>query len=156
MKIWITLLGASLVLSACGARRIPGTDIEDNDDTRAILQVMEQYRSAVEARDADGVRRLLSDSFKDEGGTSRAEDRMDYRWISERLPAELNKHDDLKLDISVRKIIFHPEDSTASAIFTYSLNFRMPRLSNKPQNDSDIKEMWFKREKSGWKIVSGI
>ena len=48
------LISASLaLLAACGARRIPGTDIDDTDDTRAILQVMEKYRSAVEARDIE-------------------------------------------------------------------------------------------------------
>jgi hypothetical protein len=146
----------ALALTACAAKRIPGTDIEDNDDTRAILRVMEQYRTAVESRDAEAVRKLLSTSFKDEGGTTRPEDRMDYNWITERLGRELKKHDELRLDISVRKINFQRDSDTASAIYTWSLNYRMPGLSNKPQNDSDIKEMWFKREKSGWKILSGI
>ena len=47
----LVFTAAILSLVGCSARRIPGTDIEDNDDTRAILNVMERFRSAVEARD---------------------------------------------------------------------------------------------------------
>ena len=148
-------LGLTMLL-ACGARRIPGTDIEDNDDTRAILQVMEQYRTAIEARDAQGVLRLVSQSFKDDGGSSRPEDRLDYAELQKKLPVELAKLDDVKLDLTVRKIEIESRTNTASAVYTYNLSFRMPRLTNKPQSESEIKKMWFKRDGKQWKIASGI
>ncbi len=144
------------LLVACGARRIPGTDLEDNEDTRAILQVMEQYRAAVEARDAPGVLRLVSESFKDDGGTAHPEDRMDYADLQKKLPVQLAKLDEVKLDLNVRKIEIQSANNTASAVYTYNLSFRMPRLNNKPQSESEIKKMWFKRDKGGWKIASGI
>jgi len=156
MKTPLSLSLCLTLLVACGARRIPGTEIEDNDDTRAILKVMEQYRAALEARDAQGVLNLLSDSFKDEGGSSKAEDRMDLATLQKKLPSELAKVEDVKLDLSVRKIEIFSETSTASAVYTYNLSFRMPRLNNKPQSESEIKQMWFKRDKGQWKISSGI
>lgn len=152
---FFSTLGLTMLL-ACGARRIPGTEIEDNDDTRAILQVMEQYRTAVEARDADGLLRLISKSFKDDGGTSRAEDRMDYADLQKRLPAELAKLDEVKLDLNVRKIEIQSGSNTASAVYTYNLTFRVPRLTSKPQSETEIKKMWFKRDGGQWKISSGI
>lgn len=145
-----------LLLGACAAHRIPGTDIEDNDDSRAILQLMEKYRAAVEARDADGVIKLCSESFKDNGGGLRPEDRLDYVKLKKKLPEEFAKLDDVKLDLSVRRIEMHPETKMASAIYNYNLSFRIPRLSNKPQSESEIKEMWFKRDQGQWKIASGI
>jgi hypothetical protein len=144
------------MLLACGARRIPGTDIEDNDDTRAILQVMEQYRTAIEARDAQGVLRLVSESFRDDGGTSNPADRMNYADLQKKLPVELAKLDDVRLDLTVRKIEIESGKNTASAVYTYNLSFRMPRLTNKPQSESEIKKMWFKRDGKQWKIASGI
>jgi ketosteroid isomerase-like protein len=156
MKIRLLPLLSFALLVACGARRIPGTEIEDNDDTRAILKVMEQYRSAVEARDAEGVLRLLAVGFKDEGGTSRPEDRMDYGELQKKLPGELAKLEDVKLELNIRKIEIYRENSTASAVYTYNLTFRIPRLSSKPKSESEIKQMWFKRDKGQWKIASGI
>ncbi len=156
MKMRLSLSLSLALLVACGGRRIPGTDIEDNDDTRAILRGMEQYRSAVEARDAQGVLQLISESFKDEGGTAKVEDRMDFADLQKKLPVQLAKLEDVKLDLNVRKIEIYSETSTASAVYTYNLSFRMPRLSNKQQSESEIKQMWFKRDKGGWKISSGI
>jgi ketosteroid isomerase-like protein len=150
---------SSLILTllvGCGARRIPGTEIEDNDDTRAILKVMELYRAAIEARDAPGVLRLISESFKDEGGTSQPEDRMNYADLQKKLPVQLAKLEDVKLDLNIRKIEIHRETSMASAVYTYNLSFRLPRLSNKPKSESEIKQMWFRRDNGVWKIASGI
>jgi hypothetical protein len=147
---------ALLLVAACTPRRIPGTDIDDTDDTRAILKVMEQYRSAVEARDAGKVLSLISQEFKDDLGTSTPADDLDYPQLREKLPVSMAKLDDVRLDVTVRKVTVNPADSTASAIFTYTTSFRMPGLSNKPQSDSEIKEMWFKKVGADWKIVSGI
>jgi ketosteroid isomerase-like protein len=151
----LTTLSLTLVAS-CAARHIPGTEIDDNDDTRAILKVMEAYRAAVEARDAQGVMRLVSTSFKDDGGTSCPEDRVYYSDLEKRLPVELAKLDDVRLELSVRKIEIFSQTSTASAVYTYNLTFRMPRLNSKPQSESEIKQMWFKRDNGQWKISSGI
>src|SRR5579859_4741413 len=96
-------LASAILLVGCGARRIPGTDIEDNEDTRAILKVMEQYRTAVEARDADGVIRLASESFKDDGGTATPEDDLDYAGLQKKLPKRFARLDDIHLDLSIRK-----------------------------------------------------
>jgi len=147
---------ALLLLGGCAARRIPGTDIEDTDDTRAILQVMERYRTAVEARDADAVLKLCSESFKDDAGSPKVEDRLDYATLKKKLPENFAKLDEVKLELNVRKIEFHPETSAASAVYNYNLSFRIPRVSNKSQNESEIKQMWFKRDHGQWKIASGI
>ena len=55
-----------LTLWGCASRRIPGTEIDDNDDTRAILKVMESYRSGIEAKDAQKIIGLVADTFKDD------------------------------------------------------------------------------------------
>jgi ketosteroid isomerase-like protein len=156
MRLSLSVSLCLAVLVACGSRRIPGTEIDDNDDTRAILKVMEQYRAALEARDAQGVLGLISESFKDDGGSSKAEDRMDFATLQKKLPTELAKLDDVKLELNVRKIEIYSSTSTASAVYTYNLSFRMPRLNNKPQSETEIKQMWFKRDKGQWKIASGI
>ncbi len=157
MKIRLRMsMVALLVLSACAARRIPGTEIEDTDDARAILQIMERYRAAFEARDADGVIKLCSESFKDDGGSLRRQDRVDYATLKKVLPGEFAMMDEVRLDLNIRKIEMHPETRMASAVYNYNLSFRTPRLSSKLQNESEIKEMWFKRDGGQWKIASGI
>ena len=49
------MVGAGFVLtSGCAPRRIPGTDLDDTPDNRAIIDVMGKYKKAFEARDVDG------------------------------------------------------------------------------------------------------
>lgn len=145
-----------LAVTSCTPRRIPGTDIDDNDDTRAILKVMEQFRAAVEGRDAGKVIALVADSFSDDMGTSSPADDMNYASLREKLPQGMAKLDEVKLDMTVRKVEVNAKESAARAVYTYTTSFRMPGLSAKPQNDSEIKEMWFKKVGNDWKITSGI
>lgn len=150
----LAALAAVVLCSGCAARRIPGTDIEDTTDTRAILQVMEQYRTAVEARDANGVIKLVSESFKDDGGTGTPEDDLDYATLRRQLPERLAKVQDIRLEISVRKV--QVEKDAATVIYFYNTRFRIPRLTDKPMNEGDLEEMRFRRVGNQWKIVSGI
>src|SRR5215813_13640815 len=109
MRTRLAISMLALALGACPAKRIPGTDIEDTDDTRAILRLMERYRVAVEARDAEGVLKLCSESFRDDQGSPKAEDRLDYEALKKKLPENFARLDEVKLDLNVRKIEFHPE-----------------------------------------------
>ena len=57
----LTLAGlAALALLACGAKRIPGTEIRDTPETRAVVAAIEAYRQAAEKRDAEAVMALVS------------------------------------------------------------------------------------------------
>ena len=147
-------LAVLLLCHGCAARRIPGTELEDSPDTRAILQVMEQYRSAMESRDANALVQLVSESFKDDGGTGTPEDDLDYATLRRSLPERLQKIDDVRLEISVRRV--NVEKDTASVIYYYNARFRLPRLTDKTMSEGDLKQMWFKRVGSQWKILSGI
>lgn len=153
---FVTLLAPLVLLSGCAAKRIPGTELEDNDDNRAVLKVMDEYRRAVERRDAEKVLALLAPAFKDDGGTPSPEDDLDFATLKERLPQSLARLDDVRLDISVRRIAINKADDTAKAVYTYNTSFRMPGLSSKPVNESEIKEMHFVRVSEQWRIVSGI
>jgi hypothetical protein len=157
--IVFAILSLSLALAAgCAPRRIPGTEIDDTDDTRAILDVMEKYRSAVEAKDTSGLLSLVSESFKDDFGTPNPEDDKDYKKLRAWLPDFFARVDNPHVDLTVRKIEIIPADKTltARAVFTYNSSFKLPGLTSKPQSDSEIKEMWFARVGDAWKITSGI
>jgi len=151
----LPLLPAALALClGCAARRIPGSDIEDTSDTRAILGVIEQYRSALEARDANKILELVSEHFKDTGGTPSPEDDLDYAALRHVLPGRLARLDELKIDLSVRKIAV--DKDTASAIYHYNTHYRLPKLTSKVMNEGDLQQMVLKRVDGKWKILSGI
>ena len=152
------LLVASL-LTGCAAKKIPGTEIDDTDDTRMILGVMEQYRKAMETRNAQTIVDLADESFKDDGGSPAPDDDLDYKDLFTKLPARLSRFDDIRLDLAVRKIDVDKALGKALATYTYSATFKMPGLTAKPQSEGEIKQMSFNladKSKRIWKITSGI
>ena len=157
-KTLLVLLVVALT-AGCAARKIPGTEIDDNDDTRMILDVMETYRKAVETRNAQTIVDLADETFHDDGGSAAPDDDLDYKTLFTVLPARMAKWDDVKLELAVRKIEIDKELGSAFATYTYTTSFKMPGLSPKPQSEVEIKQMTFHladKTKRVWKITSGI
>ena len=152
----LATLALFLLLAACAPKRIPGTDIADTSDTRAILNIVEKYRSAVEQRDSDGVLKLVSLTFKDDAGTATPEDDLDYHALQKKLPERFAKLDEVHLDLSIRKVSVNEDTGRASVIYYYNMSFKMPGLSARTRSESEIKQMWLKREQGEWKITSGV
>lgn len=152
------LLAATLVVAVgCTPKKIPGTDLDDSDDTRAILDVMEKYRVALEKRDAQSIIGLADESFKDDGGSANPDDDYNYHDLYTKLPETLKRLGDIRLEFNVRKIELSEDTTSARATFTYTQSYMMPGLQAKKQSDTEIKQMILKKvDKGTWKIVSGV
>lgn len=153
------VLSAVLVfaaVSACAPHKIPGTDIDDTSDTRAVLEVVNAYRQAVERRDASAVAALADESFRDDGGSASPEDDLDFERLKTVLPARLQKLHDLRLDLTVKRVEFDDEQHVVRVTYSYQVTFKMPDYTSRPQSETDIKQMTLKYVDKGWKITSGI
>ncbi len=157
MRQVMTGLLFSLVLSGCLHNKLAGTDIDDTSDTRAVLDVVNQYRAAVEHRNAQGIIDLADESFRDDGGSVNPDDDLDYKSLFTALPARLQKLADVKLDLTVRRIEFDDDTKKARVTYSYQLTFKVPEYTARTQTENDIKQMTLKRVgENAWKITSGI
>ena len=147
------LLPILLLVAApgCGPHRIPGTDLEDTGDTRAIIDTISRYNSALEARDANGILALVDPDFRDNAGTLTPEDDIDIQRLRTVLPQRLAKLQDVAVRIEIKTI--EVKGDRANAVYTWVSQFK---LGGKSMTESDIKRMELKREADGWKILSGI
>jgi hypothetical protein len=156
-KAILSLAVLALALSACAPKKIPGTDLDDTSATRAVIDVLQKYRLAVEARDPQAVQKLADPSFRDDGGSSSPDDDLEYATIPARLGQRMSKVSELKLDVTVRRIEFDGDEKVARVTYSYQLSFKMPEYSSRTQSENDIKQMLLKRTgDSEWKITSGI
>src|SRR5690349_1710886 len=94
----------TLALAACGAHRIPNTEINDTPDTRAIYAVIDSYRLAAERREPDAILALVSKQYFDDAGTPDPGDDLDYTQLQGVLPARFQKVSSMRLGITVRQI----------------------------------------------------
>ena len=143
-----------LLAAACAPRRIPGTELPDNEDTRAILSIMERYRTSLEARDAKAIQALVSEDFREDGGTESPDDDLTYANLPAHLSNLFQRLDNPRVELSVRRVDI--EDETATSIYFWNASWRMPSLTSRPQSDSELEQMQLKKIKGEWKIVSGI
>ncbi len=147
----------ALALSACAPKKIPGTDIDDTTETQAVLEVVRKYRTAVEARNTEGIYQLVDASFRDDGGSALPDDDLDYKSLKEKLVSRMSKITDMKLEVTVRRIEFDTDEKMARVTYSYQVSFKMPEYSSRTQSENDIKQMLLKRVGDNeWKIASGI
>jgi ketosteroid isomerase-like protein len=143
-----------LLAAACAPRRIPGSEIADTEDNRAILSVMERYRSSLEAKDAKAIQALVAETFREDAGTESPDDDLTHANLDEHLSNLFAKLDKPKVDLSVRRVEI--KDDTATAIYYWNASWRMPSLTSKAQSDSELEQMLLQKINGEWKIVSGI
>jgi ketosteroid isomerase-like protein len=142
------LLGA---LAGCATTKIPGTEIEETSDSRAIIDVMTKYNAALDAQDAAGILALVDTSFYDDAGTLTPEDDLDYAGLKNKLPQMLQKLQDVRARITVKTMRI--DGDRAAVVYTYAVTYR---IGQKTQTDTDIKQMELKRVNGVWKIVKGL
>jgi len=147
------LLAPVLLASGC-IHYFPGTEIPDNVDTRAIKDVMEKYRTAVEAKDVGTIISLCSEQYRDDAGTIQTEDDLDYATLREVLPKRLSRVQSSNLYMELKRI--DVERDHAIATYSYVWRYRIPTLSTRPESESDIMQMTFKRIGQQWKITRGL
>jgi hypothetical protein len=150
----LSLLGALSAL-ACSPRNLPGTDIRDTLDTRAIYDVVQAYRKAMEARDPKAVLALVADDYFDNGGTPDPSDDLDRARLEQALTADLARAEALRLDLTIRKMIV--EGDRAEAELFYDEYYRVETPTGPvPKRESDVHRMKLKKVAGAWRVTSGL
>jgi hypothetical protein len=155
MNVRLLLASAVLLLAACTPRNIPGTQIPDTEDSRAILKVMEHYRTALEARDAKTIQQLVSKSFRDNAGTEDPEDDLTYDNLPQALPALFARMESPRVDLDVRRVDVR-KNGVATVTYYWNASWRVPGLLDRPQRESELEQMVLQKEDGQWRIVTGF
>ncbi len=144
-----------LVAAASCARTIPGTEIDDTRDNRAIMGVIDSYRKAFEARDAAAALALVSDDYFDDAGTADAADDLDRAQLAKALPETLARLPAVKLELTVTRIVVDGDKAAAYMFHDARYRVATPR-GEIAKRDEDLARMTFKRVGDAWKITSGL
>ena len=154
-RIAFSLSAAIFVLAACAPPRIPGTEIIDNRENRAVYEVVRTYQQALERRDAPAILALVAQDYFDNAGTPEPGDDMDRARLEKSLPADLAKLEGVRLEVTIRKI--DVQGDTATAEVFYESYYRVETPSGAvPRRDSDLHQVHLKKVEGAWKITSGL
>ena len=102
-----TTLPLALVLFALAqgcVRNIPNTSVEDTPENREIVEFLEEYRHAVEARDVAKLLEMASPRYLDDVGTIGTADDLDYDSLREKLARWRERVHDCRYEIKYRRV----------------------------------------------------
>jgi len=155
----LILAAAMLLVGACGTPKIKNTEIDDTPQNRAILDLIEQYRAAYEARDAPAIIALASQQYMETGGTAGTEDDYDYDSLKAKLEGEdFTRVLKARLAISIKAV--RVEGERAFAEMRIETRYQTHSLEEAKDPEwhmhADDNRMTFVQEDGKWKILSGM
>ncbi len=152
-----TALVAPLVLAAlaCTPHRIPGTEVRDTKENRAVYDVVRAYREALEKKDAAAVLALVAPDYYDNAGTPDPSDDLDRARLEQTLPQDLARAQSLKVDFTVRAIDVKGDRAEVELFYDEYYRVKTP-AGDVPRRDSDVHRMRLERIDGVWKIASGL
>lgn len=151
-------LAALLALAAaCAPRMLPGTDVPENRETRAIYDLIGRWVKAMNERDAAGVLALAAPDYFDDGGTPDPADDLDRGRLEASLAEDLARVEGSKLAVTIRRIDVEDGAAAATAELYYDSYYRVQTPAGPvPRRDSDVYKLKLRKVEAAWKIAGGL
>ncbi|MCA9547950.1 MAG: nuclear transport factor 2 family protein [Myxococcales bacterium] len=143
-------------LTGCGPRYVTNTEIEYTEPKQALANLVERYRVAMEQRDADAIRALVSRRYYENGSTTNdPADDYDYAGLNKVL-ADLENHvKAVKYEIEIQAIDVY--EDTATVDYEYHSQFMYAvGPQDRWSTAADRNRLTFRKEHGDWRIVSGL
>jgi hypothetical protein len=148
-------LPACLLAAACSHATLPGTNIRDNAENRAVLDVFGRYKQALEARDPTAIIALTAPDYSDKGDPARGVGPADRPALEQKLKADLAKVTGVRLEATIKDL--EVKEGKARLDYFQVLRFAVATdAGEKWKSESDDARMRFVRVNGEWKIASGL
>jgi hypothetical protein len=158
LKIAPLLCVAWLCLSACEPTLIPNTRVEDTSENREVIDFIEKYRTAIEARNVAGLLALASVNYFDDMGTPAGQDDIDYDGLKAALARIRQEVLGARYQISYRSVTYD-ENQRVLVDMLYTGWFRVNTTANEgPEWKRRLEphRMILAREDGRYTILSGM
>lgn len=157
MHLRVAMLFIPLLLLACGPKFVEGTQIPDSKQNRSVLDMVEEYRQAVESRDVSAVSQMVSRRyFENASTTADAADDYGYdKLIQKVLPVLRDNVKKAIYKLTVERIEVNGQEATVYVEWELKFQYVEGGLSGwgeaKDKNRLDLV-----MEDGRWKIVAGL
>lgn len=152
----LSLLLLLSFLVGCAHSMIPGTTIEDTEDNRSVLKVLDQLQKALQARDTDTVLSLISPTYFENMGTVDNQDDFGFDELkSTILNDNIEKIAELYLTIDVHAVEVEGDQAFIDIRYRTRAKLALPSGNTWTQG-SDFSRVSFSREEGRWLVASGL
>jgi hypothetical protein len=144
-----------LIAAACSHATLPGTNIRDTPQNRAVLDVFGRYKQALEARDPTAILALTTPDYADPGDPARGIRPADRGSLQDKLKGDLSKVTGLRLEATIKDVDVKGEQARLDYFQVLRYAVATPS-GEKWKSESDDARMRFVRLNGEWKISSGL
>lgn len=130
--------------------------IEDTTRNRKVLDVVAQYRKAVTTKDFGTLKRLVSEEYYDNGGTTdTTEDDYGFERLEEVWELMANHAEEIKYTITIKDVSY--QHSRAQISYEYRFAYKY-KLEDKPTWDAgvEVNQIQMVKKDDRWRIISGL
>jgi hypothetical protein len=153
------VVGLAFAASATGCATqstvIRGTKVEDTQENRTIIGVVERYRLAVERKDAGALMKMAAKSYWEDSGTPTGADDYGYDGLREVLVGRFQRADDIRYSMKYVKVRRQGQrayvEVVIDASYTITTSAGEQRMDQRDQNQLVLE--W---DGEHWMFVSGM
>ncbi|MEM1024135.1 MAG: nuclear transport factor 2 family protein [Myxococcota bacterium] len=141
--------------AGCAHSTIGDTDIRDTQENREILQLVREYRDALQSLDADAVLELVSETYYESNANSSDEDDYDYHQLAQSLHEDFSRTRRMRVDVRVDMIEVDDDDAYAEIFYEIRAQNDYPS-GLKWESRADRTRLRFRRENGRWLLTAGL
>ena len=126
-------------------------------EVQGLVDFLEQYRKAVEARNVHRMLDLASPAYLDDNGTPSGDDDLDYDSLREKLSSWRDRVLDVRYAIKYRRVTW--EEHRVFVEYQYTASFRVTSADGEDhwsRRLGDNRIVLSREEDSRFKILSGM
>jgi hypothetical protein len=145
-----------VVLPACShVQTIPGTTVQDNRLNRHLIEILEDYRTALESKDPARLLALAHPQYFEDSGTAKTDDDYGYDGLRQVLQTRLAAVRTLHYNIEYRRI--QVTGTRALVDVRYDATLQMATaIGDRWERKQNDKRIELEREGERWLIISGM
>lgn len=158
MRYLIPAVLMMIALVACGPRFIDGTEVEDTGANKEIFDIVENYRQAIEQRDVEALKSMISRRyFSNAGTTSESVDDYGYEQLERKvLPLLQENIKSLQYTVFLRNVRYEGENRAVAEFEYYYKFFYVEDGKDRWSAKNDFARLEFAKEDGVWRIISGL
>lgn len=161
MRIRTIAVVAALVLSAasgCKPELIPGTQVEDSEENRKVLEFLTRYQAAMQSRKVDAVVDLCAADYYETNGNDNPTDDYNLDGLRTKLGDHFGRTKEIVLEVYVQEI------SRPDGVVRVAYRYNTRALVNFPSGDkwltaTDVNKITLRPVEGddvGFRILSGL
>ena len=153
---WLGSALCGATLGACEPTLIPNTRVEDTTENREVVDFVERYRQAVEARNTPALLAMASRDYFDDMGTPAGNDDIDYEALEAGLGRMREEVIGARYQISYRAVTYVP-DQRVLVDLVYTGWYKVNTADGAQwKRKLEPHRIVLAREDRGYKIMSGM